>query len=686
MRITIISIQLGSKNENVLMRLTLTRKAPIQSLKNLLSTNFNLQTSVYHLEATILGQRVLLNESFQLSFYFDEKNVSVFVVFHTVNCKKIRVNELMEEAKKAVIGDKPDELEKILDRGEDLILIDEADLNGWALVHFASVLGKDLSLGKILKYGANVNLVTKDEWTPLGLAAAHGHAACLTVLLESQGIQINKMTKKGSALHIAVQYNHIDIVSLLLNAGISLTQENSLNKIPLELAKSDEILELIPKFQGMRDLEKYSNKNKPANFSGKLKKLRSFKLTDRKVFLNMNLDSGMLEEYFNESDFLNFSCPNYTFQLSNIDYVGILIKGIRTMKLVYYFEINIGSTKKVYYTKNESLRDKWIDQLSLGINYCQVYKRVSICEAQINSDDDMAFGLEDNNKKLTECFDILHEIGSGSYGEVYKVVEKATGTIFALKSLSKAFMKRNDMLKYAISEIKIMQKLVHPFVIPMKSVFEDSSTLHLVLEYCSGGDLEKLLSRKKLPNMVARAVIGEIILGLEYIHSTDIIYRDLKPANILIDEEGHIKLADFGLATSCIQDFSIISTLVGSPAYISPEILIGEKLTKKADIYSLGIVIHEIITGCLPFEHSKIDLIFSNVKNGKFFFSKDLNKIQVDLIKKLLQRRPEKRPEFDEIKNHAYFQGVDWKSIENKTYITSSLRDSLSAYPKLLSN
>lgn len=686
MRITIITNPQDSKTENILMRLTLSRKSLIQKLKDLFSKAFNMPTSLFHLESYILTQKILLSESFPLSFYFSDKNISVFIILHSVNCNKFQVCELMEEAKKAVMKDKPEELVKILEQWEDLRLVDEIDNNGWGLIHFASVQGKDLCLRKLVLNGANLNLVTNDEWTPLGLAAAHAQAACLTILLRSPGVQMNKMTKKGSALHIAVQYNHIDIVSLLLNAGASIILENNLKQIPLELAKDIEIIELIPKFQGMRDLEKYSNKSKPANFSGKLTKLRTFKISDRKVFLNINLNSGLLEEYFNKSDFFTYSCPNYTFQLSTIEYVGAFVKGVRKIKSISYFEVSLVSGKRIYYTKDEAYRDKWVEQLCEAINYCQVYKRVTICEAQINSEnenEEVDFGLDENSEKLKDNFEIVQEIGSGSYGEVHKVVEKDTGLVFALKSLSKPFMKRKEMLKYAISEIKIMQKLVHPFVISMKCAFEDSSTLYLILEYCSGGDLEALLSKKKLPSMVARATIAEIILGLEYIHSMDIIYRDLKPANILIDIEGHIKLADFGLATPLEHDFSIISTLVGSPAYISPEILIGEKLGKKSDIYSLGVVIHEILTGTLPFEYSNIDLIFSNIKNGKFFFSKELNKAQLDLIKKLMQRKPEKRPDFEEIKAHNFFQGLDWKSVENKTYITGSLKSTFSTHSNL---
>ena len=238
-----------------------------------------------------------------------------------------------------------------------------------------------------------------------------------------------------------------------------------------------------------------------------------------------------------------------------------------------------------------------------------------------------------------------------------------------MKCLSKFFLNKKKMLKYAISEIKIMKQLNHSFILGLSFAIQTASNLYLILEYCEGGDLENVLDKRKIPELEAKFYIAEIILGLEYLHSLDIIYRDLKPANILLDSRGHIRLADFGLAKTFDEAEDSVSTLLGSPAYISPEIICHERLSKAADIYSLGVVMHELLTGKIPFIELQIDRLFQNIKNGKFFISETLGKDAKDLIKKLLNRKPEKRPKFDEIKKHEYFTRIDWELLENKQYV-----------------
>ena len=677
MRIKIKTSSLISSRNNTILSIRQSRSSLILTIKEKLSSIFSLPLCTFHLESFSNNQKTFLPDDQPLSCFFPDSKATIFLIINSFESHTLKLSTLLEDCIACIMKDDPNELQSILSSSQGEQLINAVNKTGWGLIHYSSVYGKDKTLKHLLNQGANLNITTEDDWTPLSLASANSQAACLTLLLKSSGIQVNKMTRRGAALHIAVENNNLDIVSLLLNSGASTQLENSKGKIPLELAQDEYILELIPKYQGAKELEKYSNKNRPLDFLAMVKKHRPFRVNDEKILLCCNLDSGMLEEYEKKDDFFLHTCPSFAYPLAQIEFVGPTVRGLRGIRNIFYFEVVIGTARKVFYTKEEGRRDEWVEQICQAINYCQVYKQVNVYKSEKNVDEDIDLGIDENAESSLDKFQILQEIGSGSFGTVYKVIEKSTNQLFAMKSLSKAYLKKKEMLKYAVSEIKIMKKLTHPFILFLHSAFETTTNLYLFLEFCGGGDLEALLEKSKIPYSVAKLIICEIILGLEFIHSVEIIYRDLKPSNILIDSAGHIRLADFGLATIYDNSCQIVSTLVGSPAYIAPEIVASEKFNKSCDLYSLGVVIHEILTSKLPFEHQKIDLIFQNAREGKFFFSKTLSKSALDLIKKLMRRKPEKRPSFAEIKSHQFFTGLDWNLVEEKRIMKHELRASM---------
>lgn len=155
-----------------------------------------------------------------------------------------------------------------------------------------------------------------------------------------------------------------------------------------------------------------------------------------------------------------------------------------------------------------------------------------------------------------------------------------------MKVLKKAFLVKNNHLKYAVGEANIMKQTDHPFVLMMHYSFQTPDNLYMVLDYCPGGDLAHHLNKVQLfDEKVAKFFIAEVVLAIEYIHSLNVIYRDMKPENILVDGDGHIKLADFGLAKEGIQDKMTAKSFCGSPAYLAPEMLFNKGAGKSADIY-----------------------------------------------------------------------------------------------------
>lgn len=171
-----------------------------------------------------------------------------------------------------------------------------------------------------------------------------------------------------------------------------------------------------------------------------------------------------------------------------------------------------------------------------------------------------------------------------------------------MKILKKAKIYRSEKLvQYTKSECRIMQRLDHPFVLKLHASFQTKERFYLVTDYCPCGDLSMILKRQLvLKEHEARFYIAQIILALEYLHSENVIYRDMKPQNILIDGEGFIKLADFGLAKEEVGEFDVANSFCGSPAYLAPETAKKEGSTHSSDIYQVGVVLYELLTGLPP--------------------------------------------------------------------------------------
>ena len=635
--------------------------------------------SFFHFEAYIQDTKVILTESFPFSFFFSSPYTVVFAVYHHSSIEQSK-SACFDQAIDAVGSGNESQLSALFSASKSLddCFLSRRNAQGWTLLHFAAISENEKIVGLLLQLGWNCNEETQDNWTPLMLACAHSQVRCAREILRCGGIQVNKLTKRGSALHLAVRYGNFEAVLLLLNAKASTELEDFDGKIPLEVATDNEIIELIPKFQGNTQLVKYENEEKPPLFGGKLMSYHAMRVYNKTVFVYIDLDTGMLNEFATKEDFINKNTPISSCKIIDIVLVEPVKSRLWIFKSVHYLQIVTKTGYKYYYTKHQEYRDEWIRQLVEAIKYCQLHK-IGVDNSNKSEFELVETGETEVSETTMEYeyltlanFERVSEIGSGSFGTVYKVIKKDTGGVYAMKCLSKFFLNKKKMLRYAISEIKIMKELHHPFILTLHYMFQNESSLYLVLEYCEGGDLENLMERRRIPEVEAKFYIAEIILGLEYLHSLDVIYRDLKPANILLDAQGHVKLADFGLAKTFDDKEEMISTVVGTPAYISPEVICHEKLTKAVDIYSLGIVMHELLTGSIPFAEFEIDKLFSSIRNGKYKLADSLGKDARDIIKRLLERKPNKRPGFEEIKRHEYFSRINWELLATKRYMPPS--------------
>lgn len=492
--------------------------------------------------------------------------------------------------------------------------------------------------------------------------------------MEHPNLQLDKMTKfRGTGLHLACERGNSGIAKLLLDSNACMTLEDPSGRTPIELTKDDYIFTLLPVYSGEHQLRKYSMEmQSPPPFCGEVYMTGSLFIHDRLVFLYMDSDKGTVDRYTHKEDFLDKVEPECVINLADVQDVR-LASGNKT-QFTFRFETAKSSYK--YFTRFQDLTKEWVNRIKQSVSYCLVYKSKEVLNRKntesVGSDVAEDETISSENQSVVgndevvnfNSFTIIDQIGSGSFGTVYKVQKINTDEVYAMKSLSKPTLQKQRQLKYAISECKIMKQLKHPFIVMLYYAFQTTKYLYLVLELCPNGDLLGLLeSSKYLEENIARFYLAEIILALEYLHTLDIIYRDLKPANVLIDSAGHAKLADFGLAKENVTINNPAMTMAGSPAYLPPEIVSKKGASKASDIYGLGPLLYELLTGAPPYYSPDLDMLFQNIKQARLSFPSHVSANAKDIIALVMNKDPIKRPQISQIKRHPFFRKLDWEAL-----------------------
>ena len=252
-------------------------------------------------------------------------------------------------------------------------------------------------------------------------------------------------------------------------------------------------------------------------------------------------------------------------------------------------------------------------------------------------------------------------MGEGAFGEVYKVRHKQTKEMYAIKVVSKSKVIKSNLLPQLRREIRIMYSLKHPHVINLYNHFEDDSNFYLVLELAQGGTLWHKLNRfKTFDEPTTAQYLREVILAIEYLHSRDppIIHRDIKPENLLLDKEGRegrIKVADFGWSNFFNPDRTR-NTYCGTLDYLAPEMINQDGHSTSLDIWNLGVLLFELLTGTAPFQAPTQAAMFEKILKVKINFPKSFPPLAKDLVLKLLRNNPEERMPLKEILQHPWMQ------------------------------
>eukprot|EP00520_Triparma_pacifica_P018438 CAMPEP_0118652076 /NCGR_PEP_ID=MMETSP0785-20121206/11123_1 /TAXON_ID=91992 /ORGANISM="Bolidomonas pacifica, Strain CCMP 1866" /LENGTH=334 /DNA_ID=CAMNT_0006544565 /DNA_START=71 /DNA_END=1071 /DNA_ORIENTATION=- len=266
-------------------------------------------------------------------------------------------------------------------------------------------------------------------------------------------------------------------------------------------------------------------------------------------------------------------------------------------------------------------------------------------------------------------FEVLHTLGRGTFGRVRLVRTFETGEFFALKMMKKTAIVKLKQMTHVLNEVKIMSMMSNPFIVSLIGHFQDENRLYLVLSYVRGGELFTLLRAQSAFHQTAAIFYAaELILALKYLHELKVCYRDLKPENVLLEEDGHIKLCDFGLA-KIIADRTW--TLCGTAEYLAPEMIenVGHGLS--VDWWSLGVLVYEMLSGHPPFYGDTPYDTYKQVVEAKVKFERSFPPSAAKFVKQLLTKDRRKRLGCGkggarDVMNHKWLAGLDWKAIGNK--------------------
>jgi serum/glucocorticoid-regulated kinase 2 len=269
-------------------------------------------------------------------------------------------------------------------------------------------------------------------------------------------------------------------------------------------------------------------------------------------------------------------------------------------------------------------------------------------------------------------FKLIKVIGRGSYGKVCLVQFKQTEELYAMKSLKKDVLLDEDQVESTLLEKNILQNLNHPFLVGMSFCFQTEERVYFVLPFIRGGELfQHLRQYKYFPEKNVKFYASIIGLALEYLHKNGVVYRDIKPENILLEEDGYLKLIDFGMA-KILKEGEITNSFCGTPEYLAPEIITGEGHNRMADWWSYGTLVYEMLFGIPPFFCENIEKMYELITKSDLRFPKKfkVSEDAKDFLAKLLVKNQKERfginGGFEEIKKHPFLKGIDFKALEEK--------------------
>jgi cGMP-dependent protein kinase len=298
--------------------------------------------------------------------------------------------------------------------------------------------------------------------------------------------------------------------------------------------------------------------------------------------------------------------------------------------------------------------------------------------------------LKSNTKRKAELVEYLHErhdltsadfrfsqfepemyIGHGGFGIVKMVKHKKTEKSFAMKCVKIKRMSEEDR-EAMRRERDLLMRIEHPFILKLVTSFVGEGYVYILTEIISGGDLLDAIDMLGiLDRQAAQFYVGSIVVSLEYLHRKFIVYRDLKPENIMLSRDGYMKLIDFGLAKDVSKNDNKTMTLVGTPHFMAPEVLLGEGYGLAADMWSLGVCMFELVAGELPFGQDEDDdqaKLFKQILCRNPVLPADIDDDAADLVLRWLLKDPDARwsSNGSAAQGHSFFYDFSWSELASR--------------------
>ncbi|XP_056265159.1 serine/threonine-protein kinase N1 isoform X2 [Pseudoliparis swirei] len=268
-------------------------------------------------------------------------------------------------------------------------------------------------------------------------------------------------------------------------------------------------------------------------------------------------------------------------------------------------------------------------------------------------------------------FRLIAVLGRGHFGKVLLSEYKKTGTMFAIKALKKGDIVARDEVESLMCEKRIFEVVNlshHPFLVNLFACFQTPEHVCFVMEYTAGGDLMMHIHTNVFTEPRAVFYAACVVLGLQFLHDHKIVYRDLKLDNLLLDTDGYVKIADFGLCKEGMGFGDRTSTFCGTPEFLAPEVLTDASYTRAVDWWGLGVLIYEMLVGESPFPGDDEEEVFDSIVNDEVRYPRFLSTEAIGIMRRLLRRNPERRlgsgeKDAEEVKKQPFFRNVDWEAL-----------------------
>uniref|UniRef100_A0A3B3SMT8 non-specific serine/threonine protein kinase n=1 Tax=Paramormyrops kingsleyae TaxID=1676925 RepID=A0A3B3SMT8_9TELE len=334
--------------------------------------------------------------------------------------------------------------------------------------------------------------------------------------------------------------------------------------------------------------------------------------------------------------------------------------------------------ERTFHVDSNDEREEWMRAIQSVASGLKTQEEEEPMDVKFGSPSDCS-GMEEmevsvcktRSKVTMSDFDYLKLLGKGTFGKVILVKEKATGMYYAMKIL------RKEVIIAKVGGLCCFSRNLNgECKCPtLKYAFQTHDRLCFVMEYANGGELFFHLSRERVfTEDRARFYGAEIVSALEYLHSRNVVYRDLKLENLMLDKDGHIKITDFGLCKEGITDGATMKTFCGTPEYLAPEVLEDNDYGRAVDWWGLGVVMYEMMCGRLPFYNQDHERLFEQILMEEIRFPRNLSPEARALLAGLLKKDPKQRlggcpDDAKEVMTHKFFVSINWQDVLQKKLI-----------------